>query len=175
MEYKEIIRSCYHGDGPQKLGKAVLFYREYGEELLQHPDITSQLKSVKASVTALENHMAAMGMEKVCTRCAATPNGGCCSAYMGHENTDVLQLLANILAGVEVRVVKNDGVECCFLEKNGCIFLLKPIFCVSYLCGQIQKESDDAAMEILGRKTGDLLGVQGELEQRLIRYFQMEP
>ena len=171
MEYREIISSCYCGDGPEKLEKARTLAREYGKELLRQAEITSRLARVRAAVVSLDTHMAAMEMGKSCTRCAATSNGGCCSAYMGHENTDALQLLMNILAGVEVKLVRNDEVECCFLGANGCILLYKPIFCLNYLCGRIQKESGAEDLKILEQKTGALLGAQVGLEQLLIRFL----
>ncbi len=172
MEYGEIISSCYCGDGPEKLVKARDFARKYGKELQQQSGILSQLEIVRAAVVSLDTHMAAMEMGKTCGCCAATPGGGCCSAFMGHENTDVLQLLMNILAGVEVKLVRDDGVECCFLGENGCILLLKPIFCLNYLCGRIQKESSSKALKTLEQRTGALLGAQAEIEQRLITFLQ---
>jgi hypothetical protein len=171
MEYREIINSCYCGDGPEKLEKALIFSREYGKELLRNPEIISQLERVQAAVVSLNTHMAEMEMGKSCARCAATPKGGCCSAYMGHENPDVLQLLMNLLAGVEVELVLNHGGDCCFLGEKGCVLLFKPIFCLNYLCERIQKESSAGELTILEQKTGDLLGAQVALEQLLIRFL----
>lgn len=101
------------------------------------------------------------------------PDGGCCSAYMGHENNDVLQLLMNLLAGVDVRIVRTDGVECCFLAESGCLLPFKPIFCLNYLCERIQKESTKADLKVLEQKTGYLLGQQVLLEQKIISYLQV--
>ena len=174
MEYREIISSCYCGDGPQKMEKALALAREHGKELLRQAEIVSHLERVREAVDSLDAHMAAMEMGKSCSRCAATPKGGCCSAYMGHENTDVLQLLMNILAGVDVKLARNDGVECCFLGEKGCVLLFKPIFCLNYLCGRIRKESSGEDLKMLEQKTGTLLGVQVDFEQQLIRFLQRD-
>jgi hypothetical protein len=91
---------------------------------------------------------------------------------MGNENTDALLLLMNILAGIEVRRVCDNGVECCFLGQRGCILLFKPIFCLNYLCHRIQKESDEEQLKNLEKKTGELLTAQSTLEQSLIRFLQ---
>ncbi len=174
MEYKEIISNCYCGDGSAKLEKAVRLAQEYGSELSRQPKIIFQIEEVRAAALSLDAHMTAMEMGKTCSHCAATPGGGCCSAYMGHENNDVLQLLMNILAGVEVQLVRNDGVECCFLAEKGCLLLFKPIFCLNYLCGRIQKESGAEELRLLEQKTAALLGAQSDLEQLLIRFLQQQ-
>lgn len=173
MEYHAIISLAYCGNGPEKLAKAELLFRQYGKCLLNQDEIAESIAALREAVTNLDSHMAAMDMGKNCSVCAATPDGGCCSAYMGHENNDVLQLLMNLLAGVEIRVIHTDGVECCFLAKNGCILLFKPIFCLNYLCERIQKESANADLKLLEEKTGYLLGQQVLLEQKIISCLQL--
>lgn len=172
MDYRDIVSSCYCGDGSIKLKKAESFAEEYGTGMSKHAGIMAQLRVVKGAVTSLDAHMTAMEMGKSCSQCAAKPDGGCCSAYMGNENNDALQLLMNILAGVTVKQVCDNGVECCFLGKRGCILLFKPIFCLNYLCPQIQKESTTEELQDLEQKTATLLGAQSDLEQQLIRFLQ---
>ena len=172
MEYREIIDCCYRGNGLEKLGQATSLFSEYGEDLLGDPAVSKLLKEVSEAAMSLETHMLLMDMGKGCAACAATGTGGCCSAYMGNENSDVLQILMNLLVGVEVTAKTSDGIECCFLGKEGCAFLLKPIFCLNYLCHRIQKESDVAALTVLEKKTGILLQAQVELEQQLIGFLQ---
>ena len=169
MEYHEIISLAYCGNGPEKLAKTELLFRQYGKRLLNQDEIAESIAALREAVTNLDLHMAAMDMGKNCSVCAAMPDGGCCSAYMGHENNDVLQLLMNLLAGVDIRVVQTDGVECCFLAKSGCILLFKPIFCLNYLCERIQKESANADLKLLEEKTGYLLGQQVLIEQKIDR------
>jgi hypothetical protein len=174
MEYQKIIDTCYCGDGPEKLEKAEHLATVYGKSLLQQKDVMDQLEAVKDEVVSLDAHMIAMGMGKTCSHCAATPKGGCCSAYMGHENNDVLLLLMNILAGVEVRLGCDNEVECCFLGERGCILLFKPIFCLNYLCRRIREESDRKEIGILEQKSGALLTAQSNLEQLFIRFLQLQ-
>jgi len=174
MNYLTIISTCYCGDGAVKLEKARQLLEIYGKGLLQQEEILDQLRSVREKVGLLNAHMTAMNMGKTCTRCAATPKGGCCSVYMGNENNDALLLLMNILAGVDVRPVCDNGVECCFLGIGGCILLFKPIFCLNYLCKRIQKESNSEELMKLELKTGILLTAQSDLEQLLIRFLQVE-
>ncbi len=172
MDYHEIISTCYCGDGKEKLEKAESLAEEYGQQVSQQTNVHDQLGKVKTAVEALDAHMTAMEMGEICSQCAAKPEGGCCSAYMGNENNDALQLLMNILAGVEVKLLRDDGVECCFLGKRGCILLFKPIFCLNYLCGQIQEGSDKEELRQLEQKTGALLTAQSTLEQIIIRFLQ---
>jgi len=174
MEYQKIIDTCYCGDGPEKLEKAEHLVTVYGKSLLQQKDIMDQLEAVKDEVSSLDVHMTAMDMGKTCSHCAATPNGGCCSAYMGHENNDALLLLMNILAGVKVRLVCDNEVECCFLGERGCILLFKPIFCLNYLCWRIREGSDGEELGVLEQKSGALLTAQSNFEQMLIRFLQAQ-
>ena len=174
MKYREIISSCFCGDGGEKLKKAEALAAMHGTVLSRDREIQKQLSVVKDAVSTLETHMGAMEMGRTCTACAKAPEGGCCSAYMGHENNDVLQLLMNILAGVDVRLVRSDGEECCFLAGTGCILIVKPIFCLNYLCGHIQREASEKQLRLLEEKTAELLTAQGQLEQLLILFLQLQ-
>jgi hypothetical protein len=172
LSYQEIIDRCYCGNGPQKLEKARDLYSIYGQSLLAQPDIVTSIAILQNAVERLDAHMTAMEMGANCSICAATPRGGCCSAYMGHENNDVIQLLMNMLGGVDVRIVRIDDVECCFLADNGCLLPFKPIFCLNYLCERIQKNSKSTDLKTLEEKTGTLLGLQVSLEQEIISKLQ---
>ncbi len=172
MNYKEIVSRCYAGGAAEKVELAHTLASEYAAELLQNNEIALQIELLKTAVQTLDTHMAAMDMGKTCTQCAAEPQGGCCSAYMGNENNDALQLLMNILAGVEVKLLPSDGVECCFLGERGCILLFKPIFCLNYLCWRIVERSGKEELTGLEQYTGRLLGAQVDLEQLIIRLLQ---
>jgi hypothetical protein len=174
MDYKEIISTCYCGDGADKLDKAKSLLQRYGDRLSDDAKIKEQLAVVRDAVSLLDAHMTAMDMGSTCMTCAAKPDGGCCSAYMGHENNDALLLLMNILTGVDVLIVRDDGIECCFLAETGCVLLFKPIFCLNYLCGHIQKESNETELRLLEQKTGILLSAQGQLEQLIIGFLQSQ-
>ncbi|HIQ37420.1 MAG TPA: hypothetical protein EYH36_05425 [Desulfocapsa sulfexigens] len=174
MDYKEIISSCYCGDGGEKLKKAEALVKAFGRGLSLDAGIQKQLLVVQDAVLALDTHMTAMEMGKTCTTCAATSKGGCCSAYMGHENNDALLLLMNLLAGVDVKLVRDDAIECCFLAETGCILLFKPIFCLNYLCSRIQTESSEKQLSLLEQKSGALLTAQGQLEQSIIVFLQSQ-
>lgn len=175
MDYREIITTCYCGDGSVKLAKAERLAEVYGKAMLLDAGIREQLAVVKTAVTSLDGHMTVMAMGGTCSLCAANPGGGCCSVYMGNENNDALQLLMNILAGVAVRQVRNDGVECSFLGERGCLLIFKPIFCLNYLCARIRKGSAAEALRDLEKKTAALLGAQSDLEKQLMRFLQQQP
>ncbi len=175
MIYQEIISTCYSGDGGEKLQKAEAFLQQHGDLLLQDKTLQRHLLLVKEAVLSLDRSMAELDMGKVCSICAAKPGGGCCSAYMGNENSDALLLLMNLLHKIPVRQVCQDGVECCFLGDTGCILLLKPIFCLNYLCKQIKTSSTAEQLQTLEQKTGVLLTAQGKLEQSVIRILVSAP
>lgn len=174
MNYGDIIALAYTGDGHTKLAEAQKLFQKYGEQLGGQEAIQRTLQLMAEAAAELEHVMAAMDMGTRCSACAATPKGGCCSAYMGHENNDVLQLLMNLLAGVVVESVKREDNECCFLGEKGCVLTFKPIFCLNYLCHQIRSKATDSELQLLENRTGKLLGYQVALEKLLITELTKE-
>ena len=172
MKYQDIISFSFCGNGPEKLAKAEELKQIFGQDLLAERKIVSALEGLREAVSSLDMHMVAMDMGKNCSVCAARPQGGCCSAYMGHENNDALLLLMNMLAGVQVKVVRSDEFECCFLAERGCLLIFKPIFCLNYLCESIRKDSSKWDLQLLEEKTALLLGAQVELESMIITCLQ---
>ena len=169
MNYGDIIALVYNGDGHKKLAEAKKLFLKYGEQLRSQETIQHTLQVMDHAAAELDQSMAAMDMGPLCTACAATPKGGCCSAYMGHENNDALQLLMNLLAGVSIESISEESHECCFLGEKGCVLKFKPIFCLNYLCHQIRDKATDSELRLLEKKTGNLLGYQVALEQLLIK------
>lgn len=172
MKYHDIIESCYGGDAAAKLELARKLATQFAGLLMLDPEVCKQLDLLKAELAVLDTHMSVMAMGKSCTLCAAQPDGGCCSTYMGNENNDALLLLINILAGVDVQLVCGNGVECCFLGNRGCVLSYKPIFCLNYLCGHIRDVSTREMLNALEQKSGALLSAQYHLEQMVIHLLQ---
>ena len=166
----EIYTLFYSGDVAVKLAVAQDLYARYGQALVLRPDIMAQLAAVGASERALQTQMGAMAMGVTCTQCASSPGGGCCSGYMAAEN-DVLQLLMNMLAGIQVGIQQDDGIECCFLGETGCVLSYKPMFCLNYICGHIKEAGEPAPLLLLEQRTGSLLRKQAGMEQLLLDFF----
>ncbi len=166
----EIYSLFYSGDVVVKLAAAHDLYGRYGKELSLRPDIMSQLDMMQVSEHALQAQMGTMGMGGTCTQCAARVGGGCCSRFMAGEN-DVLQLLMNLLAGIQVSIQQDDLIECCFLGVAGCILIMKPMFCLNYNCSHITGKEESAVLLLLEQQTGDLLRKQAELEKLLLEFF----
>ncbi|MFH2122562.1 MAG: hypothetical protein ABIJ50_03635 [Pseudomonadota bacterium] len=166
----EIYSLFYSGEVVVKLAVAQDLYGRYGRELSLRADVMSQLAMMQVSEQVLQMQMAVMGMGGTCTQCAARVGGGCCSRYMAGEN-DVLQLLMNLLAGVQVAVQRDDLVECCFLGGAGCVLVMKPMFCLNYNCSHITGSEESAVLLLLEQQTGDLLRKQAVLEGLLLEFF----
>jgi hypothetical protein len=167
----EIYSSFYSGDVLVKLAAARDLHARYGGMLALRPDIMSQLAATQASGHALQAQMGAMGMGQTCTQCAGRAGGGCCSSYMAGEN-DVLQLLMNLLAEVQVSIRKDDDlIECCFLGEKGCILALKSMFCLNYNCSHIREKEHGPTLLLLEQRTGELLSRQTVLENLLLDFF----
>lgn len=160
----------YSGDVVAKLAMAKDLYVRYGKLIALRPEIMSQLAAVQVLECAMQTQMGAMGMGATCVQCANRQGGGCCSRYMAGEN-DVLQLLMNLLAGVQVAVQRDDLIGCCFLGAAGCILTLKPMFCLNYNCIHITGHEDPAILLLLEQRTGELLCRQNVLESLLLDFF----
>ena len=158
----------------EKLAIAKHFSTRFGTQLLADKKVQLLLCLLNEESSRLDQHMMVnMDLGSLCGRCSTKPGGGCCSIFMAGE-TDSIQLLINLLAGIKVQKVRDDGVECCYLAERGCIFRFKPMFCLNYNCSAIREEKY-ARLASLEQLTGVLLGHQFELEQHLLsllRVFQ---
>ena len=161
----------YGGDLGTKLAVAERLYLLYGAELSQDPQVATGMTDLRCLYEALRQQMLAMGMDRTCTKCAQKSGGGCCSMAIAAE-TDVLQLLMNILAGVVVKIRRSNGLDCCYLGAKGCIFLFKPMFCLNYNCSTITLGGQFDHLRILEERTGSLLRSQQDMENRMIDFFK---
>jgi hypothetical protein len=159
---------CFWGALPRKIHLANKLYEEQGSALLAKPDITQQLERMNERAASVSKSMQNTAIPEQCTICATTSkNGGCCSLSMADEN-DTILLLANLLAGNEMRVQRNDGRECSFLGQSGCSLRFKPMFCLNYLCSHIRERLAADDLRKLDRATGLLLQEQYRIEQMLL-------
>jgi len=123
--------------------------------------------------SALAAQMAQMQLGTLCSHCASTSGGGCCSSEMAGE-TDAVQILINLLAGIEVRTLQSDGSACCFLGAEGCIFAFKPMFCLNYNCSHIHSRNTKEQVVELEGAAGKLLSAQYHLENYLVEVITRE-
>lgn len=166
----ELYGFLYGGTVLEKRQRAGGLHHRFGSELLALPEINDWLRKMEEAQWGLKGQMEIMAMGHTCSWCARRPGGGCCSHSMAGEN-DVLQLLMNLLAGVELQIQQQRVDECVFLGETGCVLRFKPMFCLNYNCSHIRKRADRQALLLLEKKTGTLLTRQAELETRLVDFF----
>jgi len=163
----------YSGSVVSRLAASRFIHRQLAEKLRGQDSFMSEFTRLLQHAKAVNNHMAEMNLGALCIRCSAQPSGGCCSLYMAGE-TDGLQMLMNLLAGIDVQAVRDDGSECIFLGQSGCIFIFKPMFCLNYICSHIHQAASSAQIEELQRLTGVLLAKHFEVEQFLLGLIRRE-
>lgn len=161
----------FYGPVESRLEVGRTLFLKKGEQLRQNSAIMVELALLQQYAATVNGHMAHMDLGSLCTRCSTLPSGGCCSLAMAGE-TDAIQISMNLLAGVDVRIVRRDGRDCSFLGASGCIFLFKPIFCLNYLCKHIHDSASPASLAELHRLTGRLLGQQYEVEQLILAHIR---
>lgn len=151
-------------DARLNLGRSL--HAALADRLRQDRIFAAAFDAMRQAAEALSRHMISAGMGRLCVACSANNPGGCCSRAMAGE-TDALQMLMNLLAGVEIDITENKADVCCFLGREGCIFTFKPMFCLNYNCDRIIAHLGPArpALELL---TGRLLGHQYEMEKFLL-------
>lgn len=159
----------YGGSVASRLAYGHVLFKAYGSTLASQRSVGVALVGMQTKERALADHMQALDLGSLCSRCASL-TGGCCSRYMAGE-TDSLQVLMNLLGGVAVLQVNENLTECCYLGPDGCIFSFKPMFCLNYNCHKIKKLGDGAGYGQLEKLAADLLGSQYELEMHLFRFL----
>jgi hypothetical protein len=159
---------CFWGPLSRKIHLAHQFYEQQGSALLAQPGIAHQLKRMDECAAASSGWMRNIEITEQCSACATTSkNGGCCSLAMADES-DTILLLANLLAGYEVRVQRDVGRECSFLGPTGCSLRFKPMFCLNYLCRHLRQRLAPDDLQRLDHTTGLLLQDQYRTEQMLL-------
>ncbi len=163
----ELRKKLFFGSVQEKLVYAGELYKKYGETLLDHLSLCSELCLLDEYGRQLQAQMLTMKMGEQCIRCASRQRGGCCSDYMAGE-TDGIQLLINMLLGIEPRRNSESQTECCYLQEKGCIFMIKPMFCLNYLCQNIRETATQEDLDTLQKLTGKLLSKQYEIEKMVL-------
>jgi len=161
------VQTFYSGDPAEKLAAARNLFAGLASRLMAAPAFVDALEQLRHSGQALNSHMQAMDLGRLCTRCAASPGGGCCSAFMA-DNTDALQILINLLLGVTVEQQPDNGESCCFLGPQGCLFPVKPIFCLNYNCTHILASAEPESLQTLYQRAAAVLSRQTGIEALLL-------
>ena len=162
-----LLTLLYSGEPAEKLATARRLHAELHDRLARVPELEQALAEVQHQARLLSDHMRAMELGRLCSRCAANPGGGCCSATMA-GNTDAIQILLNLLLGVEVTFRSDSGEDCGFLGPQGCPFPLKPIFCLNYNCSHILKGAEPDALARLYQRANAVLSRQTAIETMLL-------
>jgi len=163
-------KEVYWGDAKTKLATAKGLQAALGEKI-HDEQLAVGLARLNGLARELASQMRGMNFGIICSACAGRLGGGCCSQVMADE-TDVLQLLMNLLAGVAVDLCRDNGRECHFLGEAGCILSFKPIFCLNYDCSAIKDCPDDEGLMRYGQLRGRLLQEQWQLEQLLLQRLE---
>ncbi len=162
------LQTYYSGTVAEKLTVARTLYTRHAVRLTaSSPLFREELNLLQHRAFALGDHMQSMDLGSLCSLCATRDNGGCCSAYMAN-NTDALLLLINLLLGIQVQSRNTEDENCCFLGELGCLFLVKPIFCLNYNCKSILDSAETANLGNLYQLAGAVLSQQTHVETRLL-------
>ncbi|MGI6655825.1 MAG: hypothetical protein ACOX5Z_03160 [Desulfobulbus sp.] len=167
-----LLTRLYEGTPLEKWHIARMLHQQLGTA---HPGLPVQvgreLDRLREHCLSLSAHMRALAMHRLCAHCAARPGGGCCSALMA-DNSDVPQILINMLLNHPVAAPTENGTECGFLGPEGCRFLVKPIFCLNYNCTHIVHATSPSALRELEARAAAVLGSQTRIETALLEMLR---
>jgi hypothetical protein len=161
------LQQVFHVPVETKQRLAEELHEKHGAELLRRQDLCADLSLLADHARRTQNLMARTRMRSMCASCGTGVAGGCCSISMAAE-TDALQMLMNMLIGIQVMRVGNPGSECCYLGREGCLFAFKPIFCLNYICSNIRAAVSPENLMELEHRTNLLLDKQCEVEKKLL-------
>lgn len=167
LQKHDLFAKIYCGTLLSRLHFGRSIHAALGPQVMQDETFAGSFDTLREYADALSRQMDRMGMGKICSACSAQNRGGCCSRAIAEE-TDAIQMLMNMLAGVDVGIVCDKGGECCFLGEKGCSFMFKPMFCLNYNCHKIIADTTPAERSVLEYLTGRLLGKQYEIETLLL-------
>lgn len=173
MQDAQFMQTFYSGSPAEKLAMARTLFAELADRLAASGLLTEALDLLRSHTQALNRHMEAMHLGRLCGGCAARPGGGCCSAYMA-GNTDAIQILINLLLGVGVAQQPDCGENCCFLGPQGCLFLVKPIFCLNYNCSHILDSAEPESLAMLYQRAAAVLRQQTAIESLLLAELRQQ-
>ncbi len=171
MNQTILQKKIYGGAVESRLAFGLLLFKKLGKPFAELTSVYAALARMRTQESDLAAHMQSLMLGRVCSFCAASEGGGCCSRYMSGE-TDSLQILINLMAGVDVARVNHSPAECCYLgAATGCIFLFKPMFCLNYNCSSIKVQAKGSGLRQLEKLVALLLGSQYDLEMHLFRFL----
>ena len=161
-----LVQHFYSGTPADKLAAAHRLHTVFTARPEDAP-LAAALDELREQAEALAAHMRSLDFATLCTACASRPDGGCCSAYMA-DNVDAVLLLINLLLGSDVRPVGTDPANCRFLGERGCVFLIKPIFCLNYNCRAILDTTPTVGLAELFHRAAAVLSQQTRVEEMLL-------
>ena len=113
MNQATLQNTIYAGSVESRLAFGLLLFKKFGKTLAELAGVHAALVHMGNQESVLAAHMQGLALDRLCSSCAASDGGGCCSRYMAGE-TDSLQILINLMAGVSVAQVNHSPAECCF-------------------------------------------------------------
>lgn len=171
---QELLPLLYPGDPTEQLGRGQLLARW----LQAHPQaalpLVQLLPELQRATTALATQMRQLHLDETCRACASGAGGGCCSAAMA-ANSDVPLITLNLLLGVPVRAWSHTRDLCCFLGPDGCLFAVKPIFCLNYYCHHLRTGIAAEKMQGLQHRALRVFALQSTWEERLLALIRLSP
>ena len=170
---KDLFALLYTGSPREQLRRAEALAAWLQQEPMLAAPLRALLPQLQEESALLAAQMQALGMGEACSACAARSFGGCCSAYMA-GNSDVALMVLNLLLGATLQPQEHIEDACCFLSASGCMYVVKPIFCLNFYCGHLKERTAPADMQKLEAQAGRVLGLQCAFEERLLQLLRSQ-
>ncbi len=143
--------------------KAKEYFDIYGKGILEDKEISILINQYKDAIGYTWKTMETLEVTESCSECAAGEPGGCCFQEVETWYTDV-QILINMLMGVNIPKTRMYSNSCMFVGDKGCRLLSRNAFCINFLCDKIKTRISVEEINTLNSAAGKEIDLGIRLE-----------
>lgn len=153
-----------------EIDKAKQLFKLYGKAILEDKDISELLGQYKKAIDNTWKTMQNLKVTKTCSKCAEGEPGGCCFRDVETWYSDI-QILINMLMGVDIPLNRMYENSCMFVGDKGCRLLSRNAFCINFLCDKIKNLISNKDTINLNATTGEEIECGIRLENALSKWL----
>ena len=153
-----------------EIDKAKQIFKLHGKSILEDKEISGLIKQYKKYIEHTWKTMETLKVTEICSKCAEIEPGGCCFQDVETWYSDV-QLLINMLMGVDIPMLRMYDNSCMFVGEKGCRLLSRNAFCINFLCDKIKKHVSTGEINILNSSAGKEIDCGIRMENAITKWL----
>ena len=153
-----------------EIDKAKQLFKLHGKSMLKDKEIYDLLEQYKNAIEHTWKTMEGLKVTETCSQCAGTEPGGCCFQDVETWYSDI-QLLINMLMGVNIVMTRIYDNSCRFVGEKGCRLLSRNAFCINFLCDKIKNLVSGEELDNLNSAAGKEIDLGIKLENAITKWL----